>query len=68
MNSRDSSANMVSFFVLTIIFRFLRSLSITLILDERYMCCSMKVQNNSPHKYESYGLASYCLGLIRSGI
>ena len=45
--------------VFTIIFRFLRTLLITLILDERYMCCSIKIQNNSPHNYIAYGLASY---------
>ena len=46
MNSRDSSVNIVPLFVFTIIFRFLRTLLITLILNERYMCCSMKIQNN----------------------
>ena len=45
--------------VFTIIFRFLRTLLITLILDERYMCCSIKIQNNSPHNYIAYSLASY---------
>ena len=68
MNSRDSCVDTVSVFVFTIIFGFLRTLPITLILDERYMCCSMKVQNKSPYKYIAYSIASYCLSLIRSGI
>ena len=41
-------------------------MSITLILDERYMCRLMKVQNNSQDKYIAYSLASYYLSLIRS--
>ena len=49
-------------------FRFLRNLSIALILDERYICCLMKFKNNSPYKYIAYSLASYFLGLIRLGI
>ena len=52
----------------TIIFHFLRTLLITLIVDERYMCCSMKIQNNSPHKYIAYSQASYYLSLVRSKI
>ena len=51
INSRDSSVNIVPLFVFTIIFRFLRTLLITLMLDERYMCCSMKIQNNCQHKH-----------------
>ena len=35
----------LSFFVFTVIFCLLRRLLITLILDERYMSCSMKVQS-----------------------
>ena len=69
MNSRDACVDTVSVFVFTIIFGFLRTLPITLILYERYMCCSMKVQNKSPCKYIAYSIASYwCLSLIRSGI
>ena len=58
----------LSHFVFTIIFRFLRTLLITLILYKRYMCGLMKFQNKSPHKYIAYSLASYYLNLIRSGI
>ena len=49
--------------VFTIILRFLRTLLITLILDERYMCFSINIQNNGPHKYRAYNLASYYLKL-----
>ena len=55
-------------FMLSNIFRLLRTLSITLILDQWYMCCSMKVQNNSRCKYLAYSLGSYYLSLIWSGI
>ena len=48
------------------IFRFLRTLLITLILDGRYMCCSIKIENNSSHI--TCDLASYYLTLIGSGI
>ena len=47
-------------------FRFLRTLLITLILDERYMCWSMKIINNSPHKYIAY--LHIIWTLLRSGI
>ena len=49
-------------------FIFFRTLSLTLILDKRYMCCSMKIKNISPYKYIAYSLASYYLSIIRSGI
>ena len=52
----------------TIIFLFLKTLLKTLILNEKYMCCSMKVQNSSAHKYMAYTLASYYLSLIKLGI
>ena len=55
------------FFMFSIIFYFVRTFSITLIFDKRYMCCSMNVQY-SPYKYVSYRLASYYLSLFRSGI
>ena len=38
MNSRDSSVDIVSLFIFSIIFCLLRTFSITLILDGRYMC------------------------------
>ena len=57
MNSRDSNVNIVSLFVFTTIFRFLKTFLITVILDESYMCCSMKIENNSPCKYIAYSLA-----------
>ena len=28
------------------------------------MCCSMKIQNKSPHKYINYSLVSYYLSFI----
>ena len=56
MNSRESSVNIVSLFVLTIILRFLRTLSITLTFDERCICFSRKMKNNSPHKYIDYSV------------
>ena len=68
MNARDSNVNIVSLFLFTIVSRFLRALLITLISDERYMCCLMKVQNNNPRKYVAYSLASYYLSFISSGI
>ena len=49
--------------VFTIIFHFLRSLLITLILDEGYMFCSIKIKNKSSHKYIAYSLPSYYLNL-----
>ena len=44
--------------MVTIIFIFLRTLSIILILDERYMCCSMKILNKSQYKHIFHTLAS----------
>ena len=35
------------------------TLSISLILDERYMCFTMKVQNSNPYKYIASSLAWY---------
>ena len=67
MDPRDSSVNIVSLLMFSIIFRFLRTLSITLILNEKYMCC-LQVPNSSPRKYIAYSLALYYLSLIRSGI
>ena len=51
----------------TIIFLFIRALLINLILYERYMCCSIKIQSNSPHKYIAESLVSYYLNIIGSG-
>ena len=51
MNARESSVNIVSLFIFTVIFRFLRILLITLIWDERHMSCLIKIQNNSLCKY-----------------
>ena len=67
-NISEETKVLILSLVFTIIFSFLRTLLITLILDERYMCCSIKIQNNSPHKYIAYSLASYYLNLIGSGI
>ena len=69
MNARDSSINIVSLFVFTIIFSFLMILSVTLVwIRAIYICCSMKVHNNNPPKYIIYSSASYHLSLMRSGI
>ena len=51
--------------VLTIIF--LRTLLIALILDEKYMCCSIKTPN-SPQKYVAYSRDSFYLNFIGSEI
>ena len=37
-------------------------------LGERYMGCSIKIQNKSPHKYIVFSPDSYYLSLIGSGI
>ena len=48
INERTQEAKVLILSLLfTIIFHFLRTLSITLILDERYIGCSIKIQNNS---------------------
>ena len=65
---RLSVNNIFSLFVFAIIFRFLRTFLITLILDEKYLCCSMKVQNNSPHIYIAYSLDLYYLSFIKPEI
>ena len=65
MNSRDLLVTyIVSLFVFVIIFRFLRTLSMILILDEGCMCCSMEIQNNTAYKYITYSLATYHLNLM----
>ena len=66
--SRDSSVNIVSLFIFSVIFHFLRTLPINLISDERYMYFSMKVQTNRPRKYIAYSLPPHYLNFIRSEI
>ena len=66
--SRDSSVNIVSLFIFSVIFHFLRTLPINLISDERYMYCSIKVQINRPRKYIAYSIPPHYLNFIRSEI
>ena len=56
---RHSSFNIVSLFVFTNIFHFLWTLLTTVILDERYMCCSIKIQKNNPRKYRFWEMKCY---------